>query len=133
MDKKCNHCRLNFSRKLSLTPTRLTFFRGARGNLYPKKKKGIRSSSYRVSNVSSSSSTKQWIFRGGDGKIPGFESSSAVIDYLPCTEELDSKSLFSRETKEISGRNVGKEPPTFDAFENDDDQREGRGGKKREK
>lgn len=39
MDKKCNHCRLNFSRKLSLTPTRLTFFRGARGNLYPKKKR----------------------------------------------------------------------------------------------
>lgn len=50
--------------------------------------------------------------REGDGKIPGFESSSAVIDYL-CTKELDSKSLFSKEAKEISGRNVRKSAADF--------------------
>lgn len=95
--------------EISLTFTQLTFFRGGRGNLYPKKK---RDPILLLSRFQRFLIVETMNIREGDGKIPGFESSSAVIDYL-CTKELDSKSLFSKEAKEISGRNVRKSAADF--------------------
>lgn len=138
--EKCNHCceiNLIFNRKLSykhfhikspnktnwerkrfyqleISLTQLTFFRGTRGNLYPKKK-GIRSSSYRVS--SSSSSTKQWISEEKTGKFQASNRLPLSIIFL-AREELDSKSFFfPKRRKKYRGE---KAPSTFDAFGNVD-------------
>lgn len=94
--------------EISLTFTQLTFFRWKRKFISEKKRDPI----LLLSRFQRFLIVETMNIREGDGKIPGFESSSAVIDYL-CTKELDSKSLFSKEAKEISGRNVRKSAADF--------------------
>lgn len=112
--------------EISLTFTQLTFFRSGRGNLYPKKK-GIRSCSYRVSNVSSLS--KQWISEKETGK---FQASNRrlPLSIISARRNWIRKVFFPKKRKKYRGETWEKAPPTFDAFGND--QREGGEKKVRE-
>lgn len=139
--EKCNHCceinlifNLNYHIKISkqnhqtkrsrnwegkrfyqleISLTQLTFFRGTRGNLYPKKKRD----SILLLFLPPHRRRNNEYPRRRRRKIPGFESS-AVIDYLPCTRRIGfEKFFFPKRRKKYRGE---KAPPTFDAFGNDD-------------
>lgn len=99
--------------QLEISLTQLTFFRGTRGNLYPKKKRD----SILLLFLPPHRRRNNEYPRRRRRKIPGFESS-AVIDYLPCTRRIGfEKFFFPKRRKKYRGE---KAPPTFDAFGNDD-------------
>lgn len=88
--------------QLEISLTQLTFFRGTRGNLYPKKKRDpilLLSRFFLLLIVGETMN-----IRGEDeGKFQASNRLPLSIIFL-AREELDSKSFFSKETKEISRR-----------------------------